>query len=65
MIQDGAFRCNSCNEKIEFSKEPVRIVVEFVKGDSDRHYCEDCFRREIQLEKVSAYPDVRPRWTLK
>jgi hypothetical protein len=48
MIRDGKFFCDLCEKQIDFAEKQVaQVIVEFVKGGSDRHYCEDCILSHI------------------
>ena len=47
MFRDDKFFCDDCEKQIDLEKQDAQVIVEFVKGDSDRHYCEDCILRRI------------------
>jgi hypothetical protein len=46
MVQDGKIFCDSCEKQIDLA-EGTRVLVEFVKGSSDQHFCEGCIEIEI------------------
>jgi hypothetical protein len=43
MIQDGKLFCNICEQQIHLAEKPsTQVLLELVKGETDRHYCENC-----------------------
>lgn len=43
MIQDGKLFCNLCEQQIRLAeKSSTQVLLELVKGGTDRHYCENC-----------------------
>jgi hypothetical protein len=41
MIQDGKLFCDRCEQPIRLGNEAsTQVLVEFVKGNFDRHLCE-------------------------
>jgi hypothetical protein len=44
MFQNGNLLCDGCLQQILLdAKLCTQLLVEFVKGGGDRHYCENCF----------------------
>ena len=43
MIQDAKIFCDGCQRQIVLDPNPfTQVLVEFVKGGADRHYCQAC-----------------------
>jgi hypothetical protein len=43
MFQNAQLSCDHCRQRILVDGKPsVRVLVEFVKGGGDLHYCENC-----------------------
>lgn len=45
MVQDGKLFCDNCEIQIMFLGDgtvATQVLVEFVKGQADRHYCANC-----------------------
>jgi len=43
MIEDGKIFCDACQQQIVLDPNPfTQMLVEFVRGSADRHYCQAC-----------------------
>ena len=59
MVEGGKFLCDRCNSQIVLFEKPItRILIEFVRGGTDRHYCEICFRK---MNRPSEEASKQPR----
>lgn len=61
MIARGILFCDQCKSQILLDKPPIKILVEFEKGTSDRHYCEICCR---EIPKQEASHDEHPQFLM-
>lgn len=48
MIEAGRLFCDTCRNHIQFENPPTRVLIEFVKGGTDRHYCDSCFQKHYR-----------------
>ena len=68
MIEAGKVLCDSCNNQIVFEQRYDRVLIEFVKGGADRHYCNKCFQLhktgEPQPKLASVTRNAQPEESL-
>jgi hypothetical protein len=63
MIQDGKLFCDICEAQIVLAEKlSTQVLVELVRGGTDRHYCADCFEAAQNPSRrpvASARPDAQ------
>lgn len=56
MIEKGKLLCDTCNNQILIDQPSTRVLIDFVTGGIDRHYCENCFREMDGIAEPSPKP---------
>lgn len=50
MIHEGMLLCDDCKERIVLSRRPsAKLLLEYVKEGIDRHYCDKCAPKKLQM----------------